>query len=116
MKGTQLFVPRSAFPEPDEDDYYFADLVGLDVKSTEGKRVGTVIAVEDFGAGTLLEIKPGKSADSQHSFYHPFTKVAVPKVDLKAGRVVIHIEDTVMGRAPAASAEVDELEADEPEA
>lgn len=112
MKGMQLFVPRSAFPEPDEDDYYFADLIGLEVKSTDGKRIGTIIAVEDFGAGTLLEIKPGKTAENQNSFYHPFTKVAVPKVDIKAGRIIIHIEDPVMGRAPDVPREETEPEPD----
>lgn len=103
MKGTQLFVPRSAFPEPEEDEFYYSDLVGLDVKSTDGKRVGKIISVQDFGAGTMLEIQPGKSAENQNSFYHPFTKVAVPKIDLKAGRVVFHIEETVMGRAPSSA-------------
>ncbi len=116
MKGTQLFVPRSAFPEPEEDDFYYADLVGLDVKSTDGKRVGTIIGVEDFGAGTLLEIKPGKSVENQNSFYHPFTKIAVPKVDIKVGRVVIHIEETVMGRAPGSTPESPEGDAGESEA
>lgn len=106
MKGTELFVPRSAFPDPEEDDFYYSDLVGLDVKSTDGKRIGKIIGVEDFGAGTILEIQPVKSAENQNSFYHPFTKIAVPKVDIKAGRVVIHIEETVMGRAP--SSELDE--------
>lgn len=102
LKGKQLFVPRSAFPELDEeDDFYYTDLVGLDVKSTDGKRIGTVSGVHDFGAGTMLEIQPGKSAENQNSFYHPFTKLAVPKVDLKAKRLVIHIEDPVMGRGPA---------------
>lgn len=100
MKGTQLYVPRSAFPEPEEDEFYFTDLVGLDVKSTDGKRVGTIIGVEDFGAGTMLEIRPVKSAENQNSFYHPFTKIAVPKIDINAGRVVIHIEEAVMGKAP----------------
>lgn len=102
MKGTQLFVPRAAFPQTDEDEFYFTDLVGLDVKSTDGKRVGKIIAVEDFGAGTMLEIQPEKSAENQNSFYHPFTKTAVPKIDLGAGRVVIHIEEAVMGKAPSA--------------
>jgi len=106
MKGTQLFVPRSAFPEPEEDDFYYTDLIGLDVKSTDGKRIGTVTGVEDFGAGTLLEIQPVKSAESQNSFYHPFTKIAVPKVDIKAGRTIIHIEEAVMGRAPAPAPEM----------
>jgi len=107
LKGTQLFVPRSAFPDADEDEFYFADLVGLDVKSTDGKRVGKIIAVEDFGAGTLLEIQPVKSAENQNSFYHPFTKIAVPKIDIKAGRAVIHIEEAVMGKAPTSASESD---------
>ena len=54
----------------------------------------------------MLEIQPGKSADTQTSFFHPFTKITVPKVDLKAGRVIIHIEEAVMGRAPAQTKQV----------
>lgn len=112
MKGTQLFVPRSAFPEADEDDFYYTDLVGLDVKSTDGKRIGKILNVHDFGAGPMLEIKPGKSAENQNSFFHPFTKTAVPKVDIKAGRIVIHIEEAVMGRAPSSEAETPEEDAE----
>ena len=89
LKSTKLYVPRANFPAPEEDEYYAADLIGLEVKSTDGKRIGKIIAVEDFGAGDLLEIKPkdGKS------FYHPFTLAATPKVDIKAGRVVIKVEE-----------------------
>ena len=101
LKGTQLFVPRNALPETDEDEFYFSDLVGLDVKSTDGKRIGTIKDVHDFGAGVMLEIQPVKSAEKQGSFYHPFTKAAVPKVDLAARRIIIHIEEAVMGRAPS---------------
>lgn len=100
MRGTQLFVPRSVLPEPDEDDFYYTDLVGLDVKTTDGKRVGTIRSVHDFGAGDMLEIQPPKSAEKQSSFFHPFTKAAVPKVDIKGRRVVIHIEEAIMGRDP----------------
>ena len=87
LKSTKLYVPRANFPAPEEDEFYAADLIGLEVKSTDGKRIGKIIAVEDFGAGDLLEIKPkdGKS------FYHPFTLAATPKVDIKAGRVVIKV-------------------------
>ena len=87
LKGTMLHVPRAALPEPDEDEFYYEDLVGLEVKSTDGKRLGTVVAVHEFGAGEMLEIRPkdGKS------FYHPFTKAAVPKVDLGAGRIVAEV-------------------------
>lgn len=106
LKGTQLFVPRRVLPEPEEDDFYYADLIGLEVKSTDGKRIGSVRSVHDFGAGDMLEIQPGKSAESQTSFFHPFTKLAVPKVDIKAGRIIIHIEDAVMGRAPTENKDI----------
>lgn len=110
LKGTQLFVPRSVLPEPEDDEFYFTDLVGLDVKSTDGKRVGTIKDIHDFGAGVMLEIQPVKSAKKQASFFHPFTKVAVPKIDIEAKRVIIHIEEAVMGRAPSqALAEEDNL-------
>ena len=90
LKSTKLYVPKSALPEPDEDEFYFSDLVGLDVKTVDGKRMGKVIAVHDFGAGDMLEIKPKDKA----SFYHPFTKEAVPKVDIGAGRIVVKIIKT----------------------
>lgn len=89
LKSTKLYVPRENLPAPEEDEFYASDLIGLDVKSTDGKRIGKVIGVHDFGAGDLLEIKPKDSA----SFYHPFTLAAVPKVDIKSGRVVIKIEE-----------------------
>ena len=89
LKSTKLYVSRGVLPEPDEDEFYFTDLVGLEVKSIEGKRVGTVIAVHEFGAGDMLEIKPKEDA----SFFHPFTKLAVPKVDISAGRLIIKIID-----------------------
>jgi len=86
LKGTQLFVPRSVLPEPEDDEFYFTDLVGLDVKSTDGKRVGTIKDIHDFGAGVMLEIQPVKSAEKQASFFHPFTKVAVPKIERRTER------------------------------
>ena len=89
LKSTKLYVPRENLPVPEEDEFYASDLVGLEVKSTDGKRIGKIIAVQDFGAGDLLEIKPKEGA----SFYHPFTLAATPKVDIKAGRVVIKIEE-----------------------
>lgn len=87
MKSTKLYVLRSAFPETEEDDFYVSDLIGLQVKTTDGKNAGKITAVHDFGGGDMLEIKP----KDKSSFYHPFTKRAVPKVDIKAGRVIITI-------------------------
>jgi 16S rRNA processing protein RimM len=95
LKGVSLYVPRSVLPEPEEDEFYYEDLVGMEVKSTDGKRVGKVIAVHDFGASDMLEIKPKDAA----SFFHPFTKVATPKVDMKAGRIIVEIVEAENGKA-----------------
>lgn len=102
MKGVLLYVPRDSLPiiEDEDDFYYYSDLVGLDVKTSDGKRAGTVKAVHEFGAGDMLEIQPPKSAEKQASWFHPFTKLAVPKIDLKAGRIVIHVEEAVIGHDP----------------
>lgn len=57
LRGTALTVPRSALPPLGEGEYYHADLIGLPVVSTEGEELGTCIAVENFGAGDVLEIE-----------------------------------------------------------
>jgi len=94
LKSTKLYIPREALPEPDDDDFYHSDLIGLDVKSTVGRRIGKVVAVHEFGAGDMLEIQPAinkKIKKKSASFFHPFTKQATPKVDLKANRIIIEI-------------------------
>jgi 16S rRNA processing protein RimM len=83
LKGTRLCVPREVLPEPDEDEFYHADLIGLAVEDLEGEALGRVASVQDFGAGDLLEIDgPGGR------WFLPFTKAAVPHVDLKAGKLI----------------------------
>lgn len=86
LKGTELYVERAKLPEPDEDEWYHADLIGLTAVSIEDEIIGKVAALQNFGAGDLLEIEPPNR--SQH-FFVPFTKAAVPIVDLNAGRVVV---------------------------
>ncbi len=102
LKGTKLYVPRQIFPEPDdEDDFYYSDLIGLEVKTTSGQRMGKIIAIHEFGAGDMLEIQPNpKNGKTPQSLFHPFTKVAVPKIDLTARRVIIEIIDAENGRNP----------------
>jgi len=92
LSGTKLYVYRKDMPAPDEDEFYFEDLIGLEVKTTDGKRMGKVIQAHNFGAGDMLEISGTKDIPE---FYHPFTKIGVPKVDIKAGRIVIFIEEVV---------------------
>lgn len=95
ISGTKLYVPRTDMPVPDEDEFYFEDLIGCEVKTTDGKRMGKIIQVHNFGAGDMLEISGTKEVPE---FYHPFTKIGVPKVDVKARRIVIFIEDVIMAQ------------------
>ena len=97
LNNTELFVYRADMPAPDEDEFYFEDLVGLSVKTTDGKRMGKIMAVHNYGAGDLLEISGGKDKKGNPTgeFFHAFTKVAVPKVDIKAGQIVIFIEEAI---------------------
>ena len=85
MKGLDLHVPKAALPVPDEDEFYYSDLVGLQALSVSGETLGTVSAVEDFGAGDVLEISGGP----YKGLVVPFTKAVVPSVDIAAGTVEI---------------------------
>jgi 16S rRNA processing protein RimM len=73
LRGVALTVPRDALPELDEGEYYHADLVGLPVVTPEGDSVGTVLTVENFGAGDVLDIE---KADKK-SFMAPMNAVTV---------------------------------------
>lgn len=86
LRNRRLFVDRSALPPLDEEEeFYHADLVGLSAELESGAPIGRVAAVQNFGAGDLLEIQP----DGGRSFFLPFTRAVVPVVDIKAGRLVI---------------------------
>lgn len=84
LRGLKLFIPRSILPEPEEDEFYLADLIGLSVETPKGEALGVVKAVQDFGAGDLLEIQPKAGA----SWWLPFTREAVPEVRIAEGRIV----------------------------
>jgi len=87
LKGVRLYVPRGALPEPDEDEtYYYVDLIGLKVEDEAGALVGEIKAVHDFGAGEVLEISPAQGGKTVMA---PFTRQAVPQVDINGGRLVI---------------------------
>jgi 16S rRNA processing protein RimM len=84
-RGLRLYLPRAALPPTEEDEYYHADLLGLEAVLTDGTPVGTVHAVHDFGAGDTLEIVRSEGPPVMV----PFTRAVVPRVDLAAGRLVI---------------------------
>ncbi len=95
LKGCELYVPRSALPETEDEAYYHADLVGLAAETTTGEALGEVIAVYDFGAGDVLEISGGANG----TVMVPFTHQVVPEVDMTAGRLVIDPPDGLFDAA-----------------
>jgi 16S rRNA processing protein RimM len=87
LNGVELYVERDRLPKPeDEDDFYQADLIGLQARLEDGTPLGEVLAVPNFGAGDLIEI--GDKATGQTAFY-PFTKVTVPEIHIEDGYLVI---------------------------
>src|SRR3954451_19001699 len=85
LRGLRLYLPRSALPPLEEEEYYHADLIGLEAVLADGISIGTVRAVHDFGAGDTLEIE---RVEAQPVMV-PFTRSVVPVVDLDAGRLVV---------------------------
>lgn len=85
LRGIRLHVPRARLPALPDDEFYHADLIGLEVFDTGGATLGRVKAVLNHGAADLLEIEgPGVTS----TVLLPFTREAVPTVDLASGRIV----------------------------
>lgn len=87
LTHTRLFVPRERLPEQQDDGtFYQADLIGLRVETKTGETLGEVIAVPNYGASDLLEIRPAKKGES---LLIPFIDEFVPEVDVAGGRIVV---------------------------
>jgi 16S rRNA processing protein RimM len=86
LRGTDLYVPRDALPAAGDGEYYHSDLIGLAAVTPEGEALGEIVAIQNFGAGDLLEIRaPG----GRKSELIPFEQAFVPTVDIQARRVTI---------------------------
>jgi len=97
LKGRRLYAPREALPAIEAaDEFYASDLVGLGVEDRAGRKLGTVAAVQDHGAGDLLAIAGGPEGD----FDLPFAERFVPVVDLAAGRIVVDLPADFFSAAP----------------
>lgn len=92
LKGTKLYAPRDRLPALDDDEYYYADLVGLAVLDTGGTKLGSVKAVLNHGAGDLLEVNSGVGV-----VLVPFTRDAVPTVDLAGRRIIVDPPEGTFG-------------------
>lgn len=90
LKGTRLHVARDALPPPAADEFYHADLIGLTVELPDGTQVGSVRAVENYGAGEVLDVVLREPRHGSSAVMIPFTRAAVPVVDPDAGRVIVN--------------------------
>ena len=85
LRGTELTVPRSALPPLSDGEYYHADLIGLAVISTLNEVIGTVVAIDNFGAGDVLEIE----RNDKRRFMVPMRVEAVPEWD--SSRLILNV-------------------------
>jgi 16S rRNA processing protein RimM len=86
LRNTYLYVPRERLPDPEPDEFYHADLIGLEAEDPSGRAIGIVVAVHNFGAGDILEIAPAEGGETAMV---PFSVAAVPRIDIAIGRIVI---------------------------
>jgi len=87
LANIKLYVPRERLPAPAAaDEFYHADLVGLAAVGRAGESLGTVVAVHNFGAGDLIELRPTDGGPTQ---LLPFDEATVPEIDIAAGRLVV---------------------------
>jgi len=99
-RGLKLFITRDSLPPPDEDEFYLADLIGLEARDAAGAVIGRIRAVENFGAGDLLEIAPTGGP----SWWLPFTRETTPQVSNTDGYVTV-IRPLVIEGEPEAAPE-----------
>lgn len=106
LRGTELYVDRERLPEPDEDEFYYTDLIGLDAVSTGGEALGSVRAMHNFGAGDMIELEDGSGKTEML----PFTAAVVASVDLEGGVVTIDPPHEIFVRPDAHLDEDDEAD------
>ena len=80
LKGTELFVTRAMLPQAGAEEFYHADLVGLTVEDSEGRRLGKVAAIHNYGASDVLAI----ADDEGGEILIAFTRENVPEIDRKS--------------------------------
>lgn len=88
LKGTELFVPRSRLPEPEDGEVYLDDLIGLPVVLKDGTPLGEIIGVENFGASDLIDVKV---EDRKDTVLIPFAGGFIVAAD--AGKVIVDLPD-----------------------
>jgi 16S rRNA processing protein RimM len=107
LRGTRLYVPRAALPQPAAGEYYRADLIGLVAMGGDGVALGRIAAVEDFGGGPFLELD---AETAEGPLCIPFSPDTCA-VDIAAGTVRVTVPDGLLDPAPKREAEESDDEA-----
>ena len=87
LRGTNLYINKDTLPAPDENEFYFSDLIGLPAIDKDGNKIGKIIATDNFGAGDLIEIQPVGA----ESFYLPVTDETV--LDISDNKIIVEIPE-----------------------
>ncbi len=98
LRGVNLYVDRERLPEAADDEFYIADLVGLTASSPAGEELGEVIAVHNFGAGDIIELRLAATGDT---ILLAFDRATVPDIDVDAGRLVVALPSENVVNPPA---------------
>ena len=94
LTGTKLYVPRERLPEAEEGAWYHSDLIGLAAYDAFEIQIGTVVAVHNFGAGDIIEVK---LTDHEDTLLLPFTDATVPEIDTEERRITLVLPETDEG-------------------
>ena len=92
LRGVTLYVVRESLPEPDDGEFYHADLLGMSVKGQDGVRLGSLIAIHDFGAGEIAELAPRKGS----TIMVPFGGDRLIAVDMVAKELRLLVPDGLL--------------------
>lgn len=87
LRGARLFVPRASFPRTGQDEYYWVDLIGLDVVNRKGDALGTVVGLIDTGPHSVLRVQPARAQSDEVLI--PFVSAYVDAVDMALRRVMV---------------------------
>ncbi len=91
LTNTELFILKEQLPAADEDEFYFADLIGLRAEDEAGAVLGHVKSIENYGAGDILVLQ----SDQGEATMLPFTRAVVPRVEIAQGRVIVALPTEV---------------------
>jgi 16S rRNA processing protein RimM len=92
LRGLTLYVARKSLPEPDDGEFYHADLLGMVVKGQDGALLGSLVAIHDFGAGEIAEISPRKGS----TIMVPFSGDRLLAVDMAAKELCLSVPDGLL--------------------